>query len=68
MSCVLRTQQFAFFLEKNGTLIVLVKHHLVDLKVLHPKKVVGPQQDGHEVIGSDKLGLCGTSSVELLLD
>ena len=49
-------------------MVVLVKHYLVDLKVLCPEKVVGLQQDGHEIISGNKLGLCGTSRVELLLD
>ena len=48
-------------------MVVLVKHHLVNVEVLHPEKVVGLQQDGHEVIGCDQLGLGKTPCVELLL-
>ena len=49
----LGTQQFTIFLKKHDDLVVLVEHHCIKLEILSLKEVVGPQQDGHKIIGSN---------------
>ena len=68
MSCALGAQQSAILLEKDGTLVILVKDCFLEIKTLHMQKVICPKHEWHGIIGSNKLSLGGTSSVELLLE
>ena len=68
MSCALGTQQSAILLEKDGTLVILVKDHFLEIKTLCMQKIICPKYEWHGIIGGNELGLSGTSSVELLLE
>jgi hypothetical protein len=53
--------------EENHTLVVLKEYSILMTVTLRFKKVIGPENDWHEIIGSDEFSSSGTVGIDLLL-